>query len=195
MNKIVLVLIASLLFGYASAKAQTKDDTDVFIEQLFKDIRAKNYNTLYDRLSPSCQTHIPKEYMIALFDNIEKNEKYTNDITAMTIKDKSRTTDYEKVLYTLVEYVLDRKITYNSKASKEFIEEYNAVYEKLKPLKQDYDLKKKTLSLSQKYMIIVVADKTEASQAVYSFIPYTPRLLPYMTMLMPQEAVNNLLKY
>lgn len=196
MKKYLLLLTVILLTTTSMhLQAQEEDGTRTFLNSICNNYKTAQYDSLYEYMTPACKNLIPKNLMIAQFGNVDNNPNYDNKILGITVKDMSRTYEHEGFVYTKADFTIERRIKYKSKAPKDLIEALNTYLERTNKPHFVYDEKKRTVNTTQTNMVIICAEKNAEGKTVYSFMPYSPSLLPYMSSMMPQEVVNNLLKY
>lgn len=194
MRKIILALVTILLLGGGYAQAQTAQDVEEHMYEYFNSIRTKDYDTLYGLLAPSFQKHLPKDSLNSLFSIVEDNPNIVNQMVDFDLKGSSESVMYDDVVYVKIDYVSERHLHYTDSASDAYINKTNEYFKKIRGDSFSYLADKRMFKTTQPGSVIMCIDMTDEDNLLYYFIPYRPRLLPYMDMLMPKGAVDELLR-
>lgn len=194
MRKILLALVFTCWIGIANLQAQTSAEVEKHLLEYFESISNKDYDTLYKILAPSIKGALPKDSIMGLLFMVESNPNFVNQMVDFDLRHSSDPVMSDDVVYCKIDYVAKRVLQYTDVATAEYIEKTNDYFKRQHPTSFVYHKDEKAFSTLHPASVIMCMDMKDEDNIVYFFIPYLDKLLPYMHYLMPQEAVDELLK-
>lgn len=194
MKYILLTLILALTIDSQSIKAQTSEDIQQYLIEYFSSIQNKDYDKLLTILDPAFKNRIPKDSLKRIFWTIDNNPYFINQIIDFDLQHSSDPVLHGDTIYCKIDYEARRIVQYTNNASAEYIEKTNLYFQQLHPQSFEYSEEQKYFYTLHPQSVILIMNISDEDNIVYSFIPYLPKLLPYMHYLLPQEVVHELFK-
>jgi hypothetical protein len=191
MKHIFILLTAILLLTPNKVQSQTSEEIQAHLLEYFESISNKDYDTFYNLLAPSYKKYLTKEFAINLIGSVDNDERFINQLVDFDLGEVSEPVMHGDTIYIKFDYLSERHLVYTDEASDEFIEKLNTTFNKSHPDSFKYIAsEKKVITINPASVILCInIDNDE-----WYFMPYRPKLYPYMHFLMPKEAVVELLK-
>ncbi|MDL2303165.1 hypothetical protein LJC28_02095 [Dysgonomonas sp. OttesenSCG-928-D17] len=191
MKYIFILLTAILLLTPNNAQSQTSEEIQSHLLQYFESISNKDYDTFYNLLSPSYRKHLTKEFAINLIGSVDNDERFINQLVDFDLGEVSEPVIHGDTIYIKLDYLAERHLVYTDAASDEFIDRLNTTFSKSHSDNFKYIPSEKKVITSNPASVILCINIADDE---WYFIPYRPKLYPYMHLLMPKEAAEELLK-
>jgi hypothetical protein len=189
--KFIFAFLTSILLFSNGVQAQTAEEVQSHLLQYFQSIIHKDHDTFYNLLAPSYKKHLPKDSVMNLLFNVDRDERYINQIVDFHLeKELSDPVIYDNIIYIKLDYQAERHLVYTSNASDDFIKKTNTKFKKIHPDNFEYIASERKMITTNPASVILCID----NGTKWYFIPYRSQLYPYMHLLIPQEVVDELLK-